>query len=114
MTSDSNEGAPGITAGGYPASRTVDWFAVHQFVQALIEHPETLPVIGTLAWQQLSAEDKTLACIASAEHYALHLDIRQAAQAQASKDVATSTDWTAVARGVQRRAGGVYIPREVA
>lgn len=111
---DSSKVAPGLNAGGYPPSRTVDWFAVHQFVQALVEHPETLPVIGTLAWQQLATNDKTLACIAAAEHYALHLETRQAARAQTSKDIAASTDWTAVARGVQRRASGVYIPREVA
>ncbi|RUP28756.1 MAG: DUF2742 domain-containing protein [Mycolicibacterium sp.] len=95
---------------GFPASQQVSWWDVHQFVQALDLPP--LPFPGTPAWQNLNDQDKTLACIAAAPHYALALDTRQEHLAEASKAIAAGENWAAVARTIHRRNSGIYIPRK--
>jgi len=44
-----------------------------------------------------------LALAVAGEHHVLRMEIAQEARAEASKDVAASTDWTKVAREVQQR-----------
>lgn len=97
---------------GFPASQQVSWWEVHQFVEEL-SLPD-LPFPGTPAWCHLPLQDKKLACIAAAEHYALLLDTRQEHLADASKAIAAATDWAAVARNITRRESGIYIPRRKA
>lgn len=97
---------------GLPGSQQVSWWPVHEFVKALIAHPEALPFIGTPAWQDTSDGVKALACIAAAEHYALALDTRQEHLADASEAIAAGENWAAVARSIHRRQSGLYIPRK--
>lgn len=95
---------------GLLASRQVDWWPVHEFVEEL--DLADLPFPGTPAWCQLDDEHKRLACIAAAEHYALLLDTRQEQLADASKAIAAAENWAAVARNITRRESGIYVPRE--
>lgn len=99
---------------GFPASQQVSWLPVYEFVQSLIVHPEALPIIGTPDWLGASDAVKALACIAAAPHYALALDTRQQQLVDASKAIAAGENWAAVARSIQRRESGLYVPRKAA
>jgi hypothetical protein len=96
-----------------PASRQVAWWPVHEFVVPVLDAVGTWPLVGTPAWCDLDHDDpaKVAAIFDAARHYALRIDTGQEQLAQASRDVSRAVDCTAIARGVQRRASGVYIPR---
>lgn len=78
--------------------RTVHWPAVHQWVLDRIK-AESWPMIGTLAWQELpdGHPAKTAAVLDAAQHWALYLEGRQAAMAEASQAISGAVDWVALA-----------------
>lgn len=87
------------------------------FLEALVAQANNLPVAGTPAWCAMSDENpnKLLALALAGEHHVLRCELDQLAQAEASKAVAASADWGAVARWNRDRAGarasGVYVER---
>lgn len=102
-------------------SRAVSWWEVHSFLAAVLAQAgATPPVAGTPAWMALADGDpaKLLAVAVAGEHHVLRMEIAQAANAEASKAVAASADWPAIARAVRRRAdairSGAYIARRPA
>lgn len=102
------------------ASRTVDWWSVHQYAEPLLKEVGSWPVVGSLPWQHLPTDDpaKLAAVLDAARHWALRLDWCQEAMAEASKAVAASTDWPAVAREIRQlddaRRAGIRIEQEKA
>ena len=100
------------------ASRSVAWWPVHEFMAALLAQANDLPPAGTPAWCAMSDGDprKLLALAAAGEHHVLRVEIAQEAQAEASKTIAASADWHALARALrqsdQARRSGAYIERE--
>jgi len=96
-------------------SRTVDWWAVHLYVEPTLAEVGSWPLVGSLPWQHLPTDDpaKLAAIFDAARHWALRVDTCQAALAEASRDIAAAADWPRIGRqAMQRR--GVYIPRAVA
>ncbi|AHC23838.2 hypothetical protein TS71_20730 [Mycolicibacterium neoaurum] len=91
----------------------MDWFPVHRLVTPIVDQFETLPVAGTLPWQELADTDpaKWASVLDVARYGALHLQLRQEALAEASRDISASTDWTAIARRHRADRGRAYIPR---
>lgn len=90
-------------------SRTVDWWSVHEYASPLLQKVECWPMVGTLPWQHLPADDpaKLAAIFDAARHWALRVDAAQCALAEASRDVSKSTGW----QQVSRSRSGVYIAR---
>lgn len=98
------------------ASRTVDWWSVHQYVEPFLRELGCRPpMAGTLPWTELADHDpaKLAAVLDGGRHWALRVDLAQAALADASRDVAEAEDWAALGRRMRSR-NGIYIPREVA
>lgn len=99
-------------------SRQVSWWPVHEFVTALIAQAGTPPTAGTPAWLDLADNDplKLIALAVAGEHHVLRMETAQEAKAEASKAVAASADWPAIARARRRRTdatrSGAYIPRK--
>ena len=99
------------------SSRQVSWWSVHEYVQPLLNQVGHWPIVGTPAWCDLDADDpvKLAALYDAAQHHALRIDTAQAAQAEASRDVAASADWSVIATSKFRRdcaiAYGGYIAR---
>jgi hypothetical protein len=99
------------------ASRTVDWWSVHTYVEPLLSRVRHWPMIGTATWCALDDDDpaKLAAIYDAAQHYALRVDTAQAALADASRDVAAAADWSAIAAQHRNRAdaaaSGAYIAR---
>lgn len=87
-------------------SRTVAWWPVHEFVAALIAQAGTPPTAGTPAWLALGDGDpaKLLALAVAGEHHVLRMEIAQEHLTEASKAVAASADWPAMAREVRQLA----------
>ncbi|BCQ09663.1 hypothetical protein JMUB5695_03113 [Mycobacterium heckeshornense] len=100
-------------------SRQVSWWPVHEFVRPWLERAGDWPPAGTAAWQQLSATDprKWAALLDAARHWCLRLDTLQAELAEASKSIAATTDWRAVAAEITKlraaEATGARILRKV-
>lgn len=94
------------------ASRQVDWWSVHEFVEPLLAQVGCWPMAGSVIWRQLDSTDpaKWAALLDAARHHSLRVDTAQAALAEASHDVAAAADWPHIARTIRRRFG-VYIPR---
>lgn len=132
-----NEDAPAAVGGGTPSkpsnaaagsqlphawdssSRQVSWFEVFQFVErwtskSAVDLDLHLPIAGTPRWCDLPDDDarKLLAVLLGGVREALTNDIHQSAMADASHEIAGSTDWSTVARRVQNGRGGAYIPRK--
>jgi hypothetical protein len=98
------------------AIRSVDWWAVHQYVARLIA-VEDWPLAGTPEWCALNDSDprKLAAVMDFGQHHALRVETAQAALAEASRAIAAAVDWTAVADSIHRRAtSAAYVPRKVA
>ena len=97
-------------------SHTVDWWSVHLYAEPTLTEVGSWPMVGTLAWQHLPTGDpaKLAAVLDAARHWALRIENNQTAMAEASREISAAADWTAVARNLQRRKSGVYIPRRVA
>ncbi|MEI7717717.1 MAG: DUF2742 domain-containing protein [Mycobacterium sp.] len=95
-------------------ARTVDWWAVHQFVAGWLDHLDRWPMAGTLEWQRLADDDpfKWASLLDAAQHWALRVDTAQAATTQASHAIAAAVDWRRLASEIQQRSTStVYIPR---
>jgi hypothetical protein len=94
-------------------SRQVSWWAVHEFVAAVLDQANGYPMAGTPAWCSLAHDDpmKLAAVLDAGQRYALRIETEQQARAEASRDVAASTDWPALARSVVQGRGSAYIPR---
>ncbi len=94
-------------------SRTVDWWSVHRYAEPTLTAAASWPMVGSLPWQHLPTDDpaKLAAVLDAARHWALRVETAQDAMAEASRAISTAADWPAVARGMQRRRSGVYIPR---
>jgi hypothetical protein len=94
-------------------SRSVDWFAVHEFVAQLLPSGGSWPAAGTPAWYALDDTDprKLAAVLEAGVRWCLRIDTEQAQLAEASKDIAAIADWSAVARNMRRGRGSAYIPR---
>jgi hypothetical protein len=86
-------------------SRQVSWWSVRDFVVPLLELCEPWPLLGTPAWCDLESGDerKWIALLDGSQHYALHLESKQIAICQASRDVAESAELVAVARRQMKR-----------
>lgn len=107
--------APVLSPGHSPASLEVSWWAVHEFVTAVVRQANNgLPMAGTPAWCALTDGDprKLLALAAAGEHHVLRCELDQLASAEASKAIAAGTDWGRVSHAVLAGRGPAYIPRE--
>ena len=98
-------------------ARSVDWWAVNEYVSSTLGRIGTWPMAGSVEWRALPDGDpaKTAALLDAARHWALRVETCQQARAQASRDVSAAADWSAVARANLQRAQaityGAYIPR---
>ncbi len=95
-------------------SRQVAWEPVYRFLAPDLGDHNIIP--GTPAWCDLDDHDhrKRAACNWPVVWWSVAEDARQTAIAEASREISTAADWPAVARRMQRRKSGVYIPRAVA
>lgn len=61
-------------------------------------------MVGTVAWQMLSATDpaKWAAVLDAAQHHALRLEMCQGAQIQAAQAISGSTDWPVISRSIRQ------------
>jgi hypothetical protein len=82
------------------ASRVVDWWAVHQFLEKFLTPDRDYPMIGTLAWQNLPDHHpaKWAAVYDAARHHALRVHVAQEARAEASHDISAAADWQSLAQ----------------
>lgn len=94
-------------------ARAVDFYPVHRLVAPILAAVESWPVAGTLTWQQLRDTDpaKWAAVLDTARYGALHMQLRQEALADASHQIASAADWSALARSIAQGRGDAYIER---
>ncbi|SIR98535.1 DUF2742 domain-containing protein [Williamsia sterculiae] len=90
-------------ANAVSTSREVSWSAAHEQLWPTIaraQHHGDLPEVGTPEWLDLPAGDprRVGAIYRSALLWALHTENQQTATRDASHDISTARDWTAVAR----------------
>lgn len=99
-------------------SRQRAWWPTHEFLTEYLAKANLggLPVAGTPTWCALADGDpRKLAALAVAgEHHVLRCEIAQEAAADASKAIARSEDWPAVARCIRAGRGPAYVPRRTA
>jgi hypothetical protein len=95
------------------SSHTVTWFPVHELVAPALATVPFWPTAGSVQWLHLADNDprKWAAVLDGGRQWALRLDTAGQLLAEASHDVAGSTDWTAVARNLNWRNNAAYIPR---
>jgi hypothetical protein len=96
-------------------SRAASWWPVHEFVSPLLAGVGTWPTVGTPAWCELDDSDpvKLAALYDAARHWALRLEVNQAALAEASRDISGAADWPAIATEIFQRRSSAYIPKAV-
>lgn len=101
-------------------SAQVSWYPAYRFVaEYAAAHSLVLDhdlIAGTPTWCALPDSDarKLLALLLGGVREALANDARQAALADASHEISTAADWSALACRVRAGRGDAYIPREVA
>lgn len=97
------------------ASRSVDWWRVHLFVEPMLAAAGSWPMAGTPAWDALDDDDpvKLAAVLDAAQHHALRVDTSQEALAEASRAVAGSADWASIARLVEQHLAAVRSGRRI-
>lgn len=68
---------------------------------------------GTPEWNHLPDDhpDKLGAVLAAGVHHALRVDLAQENRAEASREVCTAANWSALAQRIARGRGSAYIPR---
>jgi hypothetical protein len=110
MTGPQTGGRP--LGAGSPASKQITYLPVYELVSPLLGDPDVLP--GTPVWCQLEDTDpaKWKAILWAAVWWCVEQDARQAAMAEASKAIAASADWSAVAQRVRNGRGPAYIKRK--
>lgn len=103
-TTDSTAGA---------GSQQVSWWAVHEFVTAVLDQVNGWPMLGTPAWCSLAHDDprKWAAILDGAQHWALRVDTCQEYRAEASRAVAGAADWPEIAREIDGLRSSARIPR---
>lgn len=89
-----------------PGAQSVSWWSVHEFITALVDQANNLPIAGTPAWCALPDNDpaKLLALAVAGEHHVLRMETAQEARAETSRAVAAAADWRAISREIQQRA----------
>lgn len=93
-------------------SRQVAYLPVYELVAPLLGRPGLVP--GTPQWVALDDTDpaKWRAIMWSAVWWAVAEDGRQAALADASREISTAADWPGLASAIhRRRTSAAYIPR---
>lgn len=104
---------------GSPASRQVSWYETFSYASRFAaQHGvglDHLPIAGTPQWCGMADDDarKLLSLVLGGVREALNHDVAQEHRAEASREVSTSADWSAISRRIRCR-NEVYIPREVA
>ncbi|MCV7313729.1 DUF2742 domain-containing protein [Mycobacterium paraffinicum] len=96
------------------ASHEISWYKVAAFVGPLIDrYGSSLPLPGSPEWCGLPDADprKLGALLSVARFWAFDAACQQQALAEASKAVAASADWPAIAREIHQRQGMTYIRR---
>jgi hypothetical protein len=85
-------------------SAAVAWFEVHEFVAPFLENVGTWPMVGSVQWQQLSADDprKLAAIFDAARHHALRVEIAQEIRGDASRAISGAADWPSIGRELQQ------------
>jgi hypothetical protein len=100
-------------------SQQVSWWAVHEFVAAILDQVNDWPMAGTPAWCSLAHDDpaKWAALLDGSQHWALRVETWQESRAEASRAVAGAVDWPEVARQTKQRsdfyAGRPWLRRAV-
>lgn len=119
MIGDAAQEARPSFGAGSPASQQVSWFEVYSYATRLAaQHGlglESQPIPGTPQWCGMSDDDarKLLALVLGGVREALANDARQTAQADASHEISSAADWSALAQRIAR-GRGAYIPRKAA
>lgn len=96
------------------SSSQVCWTTVLEFVARLGINPTTVLLAGTPEWDQLPDDhpDKISAVLAAGVHHALRVDIAQERRAEASREISSAADWSALAKRIAQGRGSAYIPRK--
>lgn len=88
-------------------SQQVSWWPVHEFLEAVLTKANVgpLPWAGAPSWCELADGDprKLLALAVAGEHHVLRVEVAQTAHAQASRAIASTTDWPQVAQEIRSR-----------
>lgn len=98
-------------------SRQVAWFETYTFVARLAANHGVIVdytlIPGTPQWCGMADDDarKLLALLLGGVREALSHEARQDATVDASHEIASAADWSAVARRIGCRSGA-YIPRK--
>ena len=87
------------------SSRAVDWWTVHVFVDPWLTAFRGWPMVGTPDWCALPDDSpiKWAALLDAAQHWALRLEGRGQACAEASKAISASYDWAAISNEIRQR-----------
>jgi hypothetical protein len=87
------------------ASRQVSWWAVHEFVTAVLSQVNGWPMAGTPAWCSLAHEDprKWAAVFDAGQHHTLRVETAQAAMAEASQAISAAADWGRIGQRIRER-----------
>ncbi|MCV7175454.1 DUF2742 domain-containing protein [Mycolicibacterium sphagni] len=83
------------------------WFEpVHLFVKPWLDVAGDWPLIGTPEWTALPHDhpQRWAAILDAASRWALDLETRQTALAEASRDIAGAADWSSIAQAHKQRA----------
>lgn len=94
-----------VTETASDGNRSVSWWTVHEFAVPLLESVGSWPMAGTPAWDALDDPDprKLAALLDAAQHWALHIEIRQDALDAAGQDIWAAADWSAWSDTFRRR-----------
>ena len=118
MTQHHHEDAPADHGGGTPPSRQVSWFETYTYAARLAASHraglDNLPLPGTPQWCGMPDGDarKLLALVLGGVREALNHEVAQEHSADASHDIATAADWSAIAKRIRAGRGDAYIPRK--
>ncbi len=99
-------------------SREVCWWDVHEYVNPVLQHVGSWPMVGSVEWKNADDADKVASILDAARHWALRIELAQQASAEASHDVSAAADWAEVSASWRRHndavTSGAYIPRVAA
>jgi hypothetical protein len=98
------------------SAQQVSWWSVHEHVSDLLDRVGSWPTVGTPAWCALDGDDprKLAAIFDAARHWALRLETCQQAMCEASREISSAANWSAVALEIYDRHTSGRVPREVA
>lgn len=86
-------------------AEAVNWYAVNDFVQAVLDQVNGWPMAGTATWCSLAHEDprKWAAVLDGGRHWALRIENNQRALQQAGEAISAAEDWSTVAQAKLNR-----------